>query len=230
MPEWRFKMFYKGMFAKPAGLIYGAFDDTTMLVDFNPDDYALPVERIVGVDPGGANNASLYIIHDTAVTPSRFYVYDEYLEGGMSTKDLTSFAKERTMGLRDVKFIGGAASEIQFRADWQAGGIPIYEPSVQDVESGIANIIELFKTHRLFVSKKCSGLRHELSTYRRKLLPDGQVTENIERKAEFHRLDALRYALGSPQDAGWESIRGLAHVDNYQNRWGEPAGQDWRKE
>lgn len=224
MPEWRFGMFYDAEFTRPEGLIYAAFRDK-MFIPFDETVYAPHVERIVGVDPGGANNASIYIIHDTDVTPSRFYVYDEYLEGGMSTKELTGNAKERTMGLRDVKWIGGASGETQFRMDWNAGGIPIFEPSVSDVESGIANVIELFKTKRLFISRKCKGLRHELTTYRRKLLPDGTVTENIERKNEFHRLDALRYALGSPVDAGWTPLRDMGKITGHQSKWGE-GGRD----
>lgn len=220
MPDWRFRMFYRGMFSRPPGLIYG-----DMLDEYYIDDSEVVFKklfpRIVGIDPGGANHASVYIVEDDEVTPSVFTVYDEYLEGDISTKELTDNMKDRIGKVYDVTYIGGAPGETQFRRDWATYKIPVRQPTEPDVEVGISSIIGLIKQGRLRISKKCKGLRHEMQTYKRKLLPDGTVTEVIENKNHFHRLDALRYALGGKVTAGWKEVEGLGKVKNFKNKWSD---------
>jgi len=226
MPTWRFKMFYKGMFARPPGLIYGDMQDTDYIV-VNEDGFGPQWPRIVGIDPGGANHASIYVVEDVTVDPSVFIIYDEYLEGDVSTDELSDGVKERVGGVYDVTFIGGAPSETQFRRDWATHDVPIQKPSEPDVEVGISSIIGLIKQGRLKISKKCKGLRHEMQTYKRKMLPDGTtVTEVIQDKNHFHRLDALRYALGGRLDKGWDDVKELGQVKDYKSKWTQKGGVD----
>jgi hypothetical protein len=86
--------------------------------------------------------------------------------------------------------------------DWAAEGVPVQQPLVKDVEAGIDRVVELFRTQRLCIFNTCRGLRDELGTYRRELGKDGQVTERIKDKENFHRLDGLRYVLGSIHGVG----------------------------
>ena len=61
MQDWRFQMFYLGQFARPIGLIYNAFTDD-MLVD----PFSIPADwkRVMGIDFGGANTATVLLAED----------------------------------------------------------------------------------------------------------------------------------------------------------------------
>lgn len=203
MPAWRFLMFYRGLFTRPAGLIYDCFRSGQVLPDF-----ALPPSwpRYAGVDFGGANTALVWVAHD--LEKDRFVLYRESLSGGQSTPDharatLDVEAEENVVGR-----YGGAPGETQQRADWDAAGAPVFLPAIPDVEAGIERVYGLFKTRRLFIFESCRGVRDELGSYRRKLDANGQVTEEIVDKRKFHRLDALRYvapALTGEAEVEWET-------------------------
>lgn len=199
MPAWRFAMQYLGRFDRPAGLIYDSFDPARHKVA----PFPLPPTwgRYVGQDYGGVNTAHLWLAHDREA--DRYYVYDESLEGGLSTAEHAARAKAKA-DRKVLGWWGGAGSEEQQRLDYQAAGIPVKEPPIKDVEAGIARVYGLFKEDRLLVFSSCPGLLDELGSYRRKLDANGQPTEVIENKRAFHRLDSLRYVvaglIGNPVD------------------------------
>ena len=115
-----------------------------------------------------------------------------------------------------VKWYGGAASEEQYRMDWQAEGINVQRPPVGNVESGIDRVIELFKTNRLFILRSCEMTINQLIEYSRKVDAMGNVTEEIKDKNSYHLADALRYAVaGMDLENRAEISRpspGMAHV------------------
>jgi len=192
LPEWRFQMRYAAEWTRPAGLILGAFDEATMLVDEKDVDRSW--ERICSVDFGGANTAQVWLAEDPS--EERWIVYDEYLGGGKSTQEHVDRTQVHDAGL-DVDYYGGSLSEIQARMDWTRSGIKVHPPPVGDVEVGISRMIELFQTGRLVIARNCRGLRHEIATYKRKLDEMGQPTEVIQRKNEFHLTDGLRGAANA---------------------------------
>lgn len=187
MQDWRFAMFYLGQFARPAGLIYSAFKDDWLVDPFDiPDDW----ERIIGVDFGGANTARLWLAQDPG--SEIWYAYKESLEGDKSSQEYVEDTIGQTSGTYTV--VGGAASETQYRMDWQAAGLDVLEPPIKEVENGIDKVIELMKANRFRVFRTLHGLRDELGSYRRKLDERGEPTEEILNKRTYHRLDALRYS------------------------------------
>lgn len=192
LPDWRFKMFYDANFAKPFGLIYMEYTEPEMLSD--EDDFPAHWPRLVGLDFGGANTATLYLAENIDVHPSVFHVCKEFIEGGMSTKDHVAKAFLRLVDAKVHRFVGGAPSETQPRMDWAKAGIKVEQPPFEDVEVGISNVIELFKMGRLKVHPSMGGLRDELGTYQRKVDAEGSISNDILDKNTFHRLDALRYA------------------------------------
>ncbi len=201
MQDWRFDMFYRGQFAKPAGLIYACFTDD-MLVD----PFSIPLEwpRMVGVDFGGANTATLWMAEDDSLDPSVWYVYDETLEGGLTSREHAQKARDKAEGIKDLEAVGGAKSESQERRDWADGGFWLDAPQINEVEPGIDKVAELMKTNRLRVFRTLKGLRDELGSYRRKLdRATGEPTDDIQDKRKFHRLDALRYASVGILTGGW---------------------------
>lgn len=208
MPLHRFLMFYDGLFARPAGLIYDAYIDevgTGHLLE----DFEIPRHwpRYDGVDFGAVNTAHVWIAEDQE--KGRYIVYRESLDGGMSTPEHVAAAKTVSREENVVMVLGGAPGETQQRMDWGAEGWPVQQPFIADVEGGIERPYRLFKQRRLFVFRSCRGLRDELGTYKRKLDTSGQPTEEIADKRKFHRLDALRYAASALIDGLTENVPAL---------------------
>jgi len=190
MQDWRFQMFYGGQFTRPGGLIYDCFTDDMLIDPFSiPPDWP----RVVGIDFGGANTATLWLAEnpDTEI----WHVYHESLEGGKTSREHAQSAREKIEGCEEIAVIGGAKSEGQQRMDWGDGGLWVDEPEISSVESGIDKVTELIKDGRLRVFRTLKGLRDELGTYRRKLdVATREPTDEILHKRKYHRLDALRYA------------------------------------
>lgn len=194
MQGWRFDMMHGGLFAKPAGIIYGDYVDDYResgghLV--HPFQILPHWSRYGGVDPGGINLARLIAAEDPDAHV--FYLYDESLAGGLTTAEHATRAKDAVAGTNMRTWHGGSASEGQVRRDWAAAGVPLLEPLVSDVEQGIDRVISLFKTHRLYVFDTLTGLRDELGSYSRPVDANGEPMEGIKDKSTYHRLDALRY-------------------------------------
>ncbi len=192
LPTWKFEMFYRGNFSRPAGQIYGDFSDDHII-----DDFGIPAEwpRYVGIDFGAVNTATVWIAHD--VSTESMFLYRATLEGNMSTDQHVAKAQERSRGERVVGWYGGSASETQQRWDWGAAGLGVQQPAIGDVEAAIDRVISLLKQYRLFVFRSCVGMVDEFHTYSRVLDDRGQPTEKIQDKETFHLLDALRYVVGS---------------------------------
>lgn len=201
MPLHRFLMFYDGILAKPAGLIYDCFDEDTNVID----DFKIPKgwPRTVGIDFGAVNTALIWIAYDPE--KDRYIAYRESLDGGKSTEEHAQEAIAAGREENVVQWLGGAPSETQQRMDWNAAGVSVMQPYVADVEAGIDRPYRLFKTKRLVVFRSLRGLRDELGTYKRKLDANGQPTEEIQDKRKFHRLDALRYAASGLEDGQIET-------------------------
>ncbi len=196
LPKWKFQMFYRGQYDRPAGLIYSDFIDAYREEGghkVHPFDIPAEWPRHVGVDFGAVNTALIWLAHDPAA--NIYYLYRESLDGGKTTAQHCAAALSVARGLNVRTWHGGAKSETQQRMDWQANGIPLREPPVSDVEAGIDRVIELFKTFRLYVFDNCAGVLDELGTYSREVDEMGQATEKIKDKEKFHRLDALRYLV-----------------------------------
>jgi hypothetical protein len=195
MQDWRFSMFYRGEYAKPASLIYGDFTDS-MLVD----PFAIPRdwEQVCGIDFGGANTALLWLAEDP--DSGVWYAYRESLEGGKTTREHCQSAREKELEGTSYTYVGGAGSETQQRADWQAEGVDVRQPPISDVEAGIDRVAALIKAGQFRVFRGLRGLRDELGGYSRKTDSAGNPTDEILNKRHYHRLDALRYAATIIQD------------------------------
>lgn len=208
MQEWKFRMFYKGEFGKPAGLIYKAFIDQYREQGGHlVHPFPLPTQwpRIVSIDPGAVNHCKLWWAHDT--DRDVWYVYREHLEGDKATREHAAEIR-RQAAEEQARVIGyyiGAKSESQQRMDYESEGLmPTYEPPVADVESGIDTVVSLLKQHRIYFFDDLSGLRDQFGRYKRVTDAMGETTEKIQDKEKFHFLDALRYgavAAGTPPPA-----------------------------
>ena len=195
MPGWKFDMFYRGLLARPPGLIYGAYIDEWLEEGGHKvHDFVIPPEwpRFAGIDFGPDNTAVLWIAHDPLTNVC--YAYRESLEGGKTTRQHCELFIALTEGENYQMAFGGSASEKQYRWDWAANGVPVQKPLIQDVELGIDRGIELFQRSRLYVFESCRLFRAQLGSYKREVDKAGDVIEKIEDKRKFHTLDAYRYA------------------------------------
>ena len=225
LPTWKFEMFYNGNFSRPAGLIYEDFTEWHICDPFN-----IPPEwpRWLGVDPGAVHTAKIWIVMDPATKV--YYVVADPLDGNMTTKEQVNTITGHRLYQKGLTATGGAPSEKQPRMDWGEAGLPLHEPSITDVESGIDRVIALFKEKRLRIFNTCTGIIDELGTYARQLDETGQPTEIIANKARYHRLDGLRYGvIGlSDMDINWGGMQELGHVEDYQSPWAEGGGEGFQ--
>lgn len=185
-PPWRFDMFYRGRFTRPAGLIYGAFDverHTCRPFPMPPD-----WPRYIGLDFGGVNTAAVFL----AESPDgRLYLYREYHAGEATAAQHAAALLEGEPG--EAEAFGGAPGEQQWRDEFRAAGLHVRKPVVSDVEVGINRVYSLIAADRLIVFDSCGGVLDELANYSRVTDEAGQPLEAIADKSKYHRLDALRY-------------------------------------
>lgn len=187
LPAWKFDLMYRGMLTRPAGLIYDCWDDDRHVTP----PFAIPDTwpRYIGLDFGGVNTAAVFLAEHP--DSKQLYLYREYLAGERTAAE---HIRELLKGEPSIPTaVGGARSEGQWRKEFRAGGLPVREPPVSDVEVGIQRVYGLIKSGRLRVFDTCEETLDQIRTYARELDDNDQPTEKIEDKETFHLLDALRY-------------------------------------
>lgn len=202
MPRWKFNMFYRGVFERPAGVIYDAFDEGVSVIP----RFVLPASwpRYVGHDFGPQNTAGLWFAQDPAT--GYLYVYREYLSGGLSMYDHAQKWKALSRGETVVKRVGGSSTEDGWRESAGAAGWPISKPRESEVEVGINLVYGWMQQNKLFVFNDLKRTLDEILTYSRKLDDNYQPTALIDNKSRFHILDSMRYLLS---DFGPERAPGV---------------------
>jgi len=189
MQPWKFNMFYRGLFQRPAGLIYDVFNPDIHTID--PFPIPKHWKRYVGIDFGGINTAATFWAEDPA--SKYLYGYREYHEGGRTAREHAQQFQAGEPGL-PAAAVGGSKSEGQWRNEFRQAGYPIREPDVTEVEVGIDRVYGMMKASRVYIFKgKCPKLLDELAGYSRELDDHGEPTSKIEDKEEYHMLDSLRY-------------------------------------
>lgn len=189
LPAWKFDMFYRAIFTRPAGLIYDVFDEARHKVPRFPVPDHWP--RYLGLDFGGVNTAGLFYAGEPGT--NRLYLYREYKAGGRTARE---HVEHLLKGEPGVPFaVGGSKSEGQWRQEFRAAGLPVRGPAVADVEVGIDRVYGRHKAGEILVFEDCAGYLDEKLTYSRVLDENGEPTEEIEDKNEFHFMDGERYII-----------------------------------
>lgn len=195
LPTWRFDLFYRAIFTRPAGMIYDCFSEGTHVCE----PFTIPKEwpRYMGLDFGGVNTAAVYVAHDTAA--DFFYIYKTYKAGGRTAVEHVEHMRRG----EDARFTayGGAPSEDQWRSEFGAAGLPIGRPlfdGTDSVEVGIDRVYGALSENKIRIFNTCQDLVDEFQAYSRELNDVGEATEKIADKETYHLLDAVRYIIG-----GW---------------------------
>lgn len=201
MPEWRFNMFYRGVFDRPAGMIYGDFIHS-LEADGGykwicPETIPETWHTVVGVDPGGANTGTVILSKDP--NTSRIYVLKAVLRKYLTSEEHIMKVQEdaRKLGTTIKYWYVGNKGETQVRKDWGAilGVDNVKGPDFADVESGIDKVIKIIKKNLFRVNMSCIELLDEMGSYSRTTDYEGRVQEDIANKNNYHLLDALRYGI-----------------------------------
>lgn len=191
MPAWKFDLFYRGKFTRPAGLVYDCFDE---LMNKCPR-FSIPSEwkRYMGLDFGAINTAAVYFAEHPVTKV--LYAYREYWHGGLLAKEHAEQMLKGELGLPTAA-IGGSKSEDQWRAEFRSGGLPVREPDITEVELGINRVYGEFATGGLVIFDDLDHTLNDIMTYSRELDAMGEPTEKILDKNDFHLADCLRYGVG----------------------------------
>jgi hypothetical protein len=194
MPLWKFNMFYRGLFERPAGLIYDSFDLSDPQVVRPRVGIPAAWKRYLGLDFGGVNTAAMFYAEEPGT--SRWWAYREYLAGGRTAKEhVTALLAGEPM----VPFaVGGSHSEGQWRLEFQKGGLSVHEPDIKDVFLGVERVYGGHKRHETIVFDDLRGYLDQIARYSYRLDERGEVREpkEIEDKATYHLLDCERYIHG----------------------------------
>ena len=210
MQEWKFLMFYYGIFTRPAGMIYKD------LISLYREDGGHKVKRFdipeswpryVGVDPGAVNLATVWFAKDPDT--NIYYIYRATKEPVKSTPEHVAQMKIYQREDRAVPegYWVGAKPETQQRLDWEDAGIEdVFEPPYHDVEAGIDKVTSLIRPFKLFIMDDLDDWWDEAGRYSRELDEMNEPTEEIKDKKRFHLMDATRYGAAGAEDGPSELV------------------------
>lgn len=194
LPAWKFTMFYRGIFERPAGLIYDRWSESENVIPA----FAIPESwpRFLGLDFGGVNTAAIFVAEERTAEGSktgRYFAYREYHAGGRTAAQHAAALLQGEPRIPTA--YGGSKSEGQWRQEFSEVGLPMQEPPFADVEVGINRVYGLVAERNLLVMDSLRGLRDQFISYSRVLDERGEPTEAIEDKDTYHYLDAGRYVV-----------------------------------
>ena len=191
MPQWKFDLFYRGLYSRPAGVIYDSFDDVSCKIKRFPLDERWP--RHCGMDFGNIATAAMFYAQDPGT--GFFYAYRSYMKGGLSVAEHASNLKEMSRGENIIKRVGGAPSEDGWREAFTQVGWHVTRPKIRDVEVGIGRVYELHKLNKLFVFDDLLDYLDQKLSYSRELNDRFEPTDKIHDKESYHLMDAERSIL-----------------------------------
>ncbi len=192
MPAWKFDMFHRGMFSKPAGLIYDSFDSVNDVVE--PFEIPATWPRYVGHDFGPVHTVALWKAYDPST--GIFYTYRDYSVGQLSTFEHVTNWLELSKGERIANRYGGSPTEEGWRGDFTQAGWKIEKPLDGNVWSQINRVYGFEKLHKHKVFRTCQNYLSEKQTFSRELNSNFEPIENkIEDESVFHFMSAERYLM-----------------------------------
>ena len=188
LPDWKFRMFYLGQFAKPEGLIYQDFNASVQVIN----SIEIPAEwrRIIGLDFGYNNpTAAIWLaVNKDGVV----YAYREYYKRGRLPEEIVQDIQTLSAGEK-IEAICCDPSEPAIIEMFRRVGLPA-QPADNAVMDGIQKVIGLIKTNRFFVFRGLVNTLDEMESYCWKEKGDKIKDEPVK---EFdHLMDALRYGVG----------------------------------
>ena len=190
MPEWRFRMFYEGVFTKPLGLIYPDYE----LVE--PFDIPKDWLKIRGLDFGYNHpTAVIWLAKDPKT--GVWYAYKELKKSELTLDELYEVLKKENIPTYADPEMKQGLETLKRR------GLDI-RPAKKEVLAGIVFVQGLFKQGKLKIFSTLSKTIDEISSYSWKLdANDEPIDEPVKENDDL--MDAMRYALFSVE--GFKTTR-----------------------
>ena len=198
MPGWKFDLFHRGRYSRPAGMIYNAFDSASQVIP--PFEIPNNWPRYVGHDFGPVHTVALWAAMNPATQD--LFIYREYVEGGLSTFEHVTNWKELSEGERIDTRYGGSSTEEGWRGDFTQAGWRIDKPLISSVEAGIQKVYGYEKLNKKKVFSTCQNYISEKQSYSRELDDMYNATSKIENKSVYHLMDAERYMISQFNPVG----------------------------
>lgn len=192
LPPWKFDLFYRAVFTRPAGQVYDCFDDAQNVYRGGiPDGW----DRYIGIDFGLVNMAAVCLAEERdehGNRTGRFYLYSRYKESG---PDMATHAKGivGACGKAPMYAQGGSHQESGWRQSLLLGGLHCGEPVVRSVDVQIARVYAAFKARRLLISEELRDVLDEVLEFSHELDDSGQPLDRLKDEHKYHFLAALRY-------------------------------------
>lgn len=193
LPDWKFNLFYRGIYSKPAGMIYDCFDDSLCLIPRHPLPDSWP--RYTGHDFGPVHTSALWLAQNPGT--GDLIVYREYLTDSKKAAAENVMEWKKMSGMEWIlRRVGGAgagqAADEGWRQAYSLANWPIEAPWEKSVEVGIDRVYGWFKLNRIKIFSDLFTLIDEIQSYSRELDDNYIPTDKIRNKERYHELDALR--------------------------------------
>lgn len=213
LPKWKFDMFYRAVFTRPAGMVYDSFvPDRDVIEPFEIPDHW---QRFWGFDFGGANTVCL--CYARPPDEDVYYLYREYHAGNLiETHAKYLLSKEPR---RNIMSFGGSPGEGQWRSEFRKYGINIKQPKISDPEINIARVYAMHRAGKIKVFKTCEGYLIEKEDYSREVDEAGNVMDAIKNKSDYHHMDAEKYVMGSVTKLTSGDWAELAEAMEEEEQW-----------
>jgi hypothetical protein len=208
LPKWKFDLFYRGVFTRPAGQIYDSFVDDLVPRGHKCQPFPIPDswDRFFGLDFGGINTACVKFAQAEAparvetcglvvVPPRLVYLYGTYKAGQCTAAEHVRAILRGEPLASVLTCVGGSHSEGQWRSEFRAGGLEVRPPPIKDVEVGINRVHGCHSRGEIIVFDTLTDYLEQKVTYSREVNEAGDPTERIEDKSAYHYLDAERYIV-----------------------------------
>lgn len=189
LPAWKFDLFYRARFTRPAGLIYESFDEACVIANprIEPE-----WPRYWGIDFGGIN--TVVVMYAQRPSDQKLILYRTYKSGNRTAAQHVRALLQREPVMPKL-VVGGAASEGQWRGEFAAAGLPIRKPTISDVEVGIDRVFGVHAQNGILVSSQCTAYLQQKRSYARELDAQGSPLPTILEKSTYHYMDAERYII-----------------------------------
>jgi hypothetical protein len=198
MEEWYFNMRYRGIFSRPAGLIYGAWKPEFERLEADlarAQMWPIPLDwpRAAAFDPGDVN---FYGLFGAQQPNDKWLLYDTYSDGGeLSFRQRGQVISEREPNL--IWSVVGQISEDRWRRELRLGGLQCEAPPIKDFWAGINTSIAAIKLAQIeMVKEKMRDVIDDFGTFSR---PVDDRTGHVimgqkpDDESQRHYMAALRY-------------------------------------
>ncbi len=193
LPPWMFRMFYEGIWDRPAGLVYAMLQDEHWINwDELPDDWK-HWAGYAGMD-FGYHNPHAIVYATVSPHDGRVYVFDEYYEVERTNAQNAREAPHK----QKVHLAWGDPSSPEAIAEFINQGWRLTAAPRVEVLDGLKNVFErILSAQLIFVRGRLEKTGNELDAY----MWDEKEADKVI-KDKDHAMDALRYLCVGLKNAG----------------------------